>query len=327
MTDHEHDDHDHDREDDELNGELPEDSGLDLPPGDPADLDPQEDVPDGLDIDLGVEGSVSTPTAPPTNGEEPTGRDGEGAADELPPEVDSVSYETVGESLPADEGESLLRAPAGDDAPDVDVTDEVRVPARYQAIHEARQAAAEAFRDLSQRRLQAVDAARGLPPEDREGFVDRLVESYLRDTVRAYVIEVEPLMTRVEVGDWYWNDLPLGTIEFGQLELRVEEDAPGLNRGRGVDVDQTRHPEPVEIVGLRDFVTSPDEFSRSLTVEVEPTGTGYGTREEVVSETVVMPTEISREAFRAANSFVADVGLDLSAEQVTGGGFDYSDIA
>jgi hypothetical protein len=309
MTDH---DHDHDREEDELNGELPGVDGLDLP-GDPADLDPGEDVPDGLGVDLGVEGEVSTPAPAPTNGEEPAARDDD-PDDELPPDVESIEYETVGEALPADEGESLLRAPDGDEAPDVDVTDEVRVPARYQAIHEARMAAVEAFRDLSQRRLQAVDAARGLPPEDREDFVDRLVESYLRDTVRAFVLEVEPLMTRVEAGDWYWSDLPLGTIEFEQLQLRVEEESPGLNRGRGVDVDQSRQPEPVEIVGLRDFVTAPDEFRRELAVEIEPRGTAYGTREETVSETVTMPTEISREAFRATNSFVADVGLDLTQD-------------
>lgn len=51
-----------------------------------------------------------------------------------------------------------------------------------------------------------------------------------------------------------------------------------------------------------------------VTQKIEPRGTGYGTRTREVSETVTMPTEISREAFRATNSFLADVGLDLTQD-------------
>jgi hypothetical protein len=257
-----------------------------------------------------------------------------GEAADVPGEVDEAEADTDGTDDTADGSSggtaavSLLRAPNADAAPNVDVTDDVRIPARYKAIHEARTSAVEAFRDLSKRRMQAYEAAQNYPPENARAFADRLVESHLRDTVRAYVSEVEPLITRIEdVADWYWTEVPLGKIEFDELMVQVQEEPPGLNRGAPVEIEEHKMPEPVKFEGLRDFVTAQDEYTRSLTVEFEPPGTAYGTEQRVEKTTVIMPTEISRAAFRVTNTFLADIGLDLSPAEAAGdAGISLSDI-
>jgi len=250
------------------------------------------DLVDGVPIDEGGDA---------TNGE---------AAD-VPAEADEAEADTDGTDDTADGSSggtagfsSDVRAPGGEEAPTFDVSDEVRVPARFKEIHEARRQAAEVFRNLSEKRIEALQAAKRLSPRGAERWAQNMVQAHLRDTVQAYIVEVEPLMSRVDAGEWYWRNAPLGTIEFDDLAARV---------------DDASAPDPVPIEGLRDYVTADGEFSRSISHKQHPEGTAYGTRTVTESTTVVMPVEISREAFRATNSFLADIGLDLApdeAEQV-----------
>jgi hypothetical protein len=309
MTDHD-DDHDPDDDEDELNGELPGVDGLDLPGG-PADLDPDDDLPDGLDIDLGVSGEVSTP--PGENGEGLPehgggGDDGDGDGDEPLPDapaqpVDEPSLNTLDFARPDDLDEG--------DAPDLDVTDELRVPARYQAIVESREHAREAFRNTTRWRVEVMSGLSIRDREERAEAATRLCNSRLRDAVEAYIMELEPLLTSCEAGERYWIELPLGEIEFPELEAVA--DLGG--RGRRGPVEQTLAPDPVPITGLAGYLEAPGTFERSITAEVEPRGMDYGSKTVTDSAEKVMPSDVSRRAFRACNQFCSDVGLDLSPSE------------
>jgi hypothetical protein len=208
---------------------------------------------------------------------------------------------------------STLRAPDGAASDvDVDVTDEIRLQARYKAIHEAREHVTETLRDLSNQRMQALQT---LSPKmgsaERREEAERMVAVHLKDTVTAYVTEIEPLLSRLDGGTYYYHDLPLGKITFDELRLRVQQDAPGLNRGPGVDIDERRHPDPVEITGLAEYLEAPDTFERELTTTVEKPGILPGNEDLTRQQVIAMPADISRAAFRAANEFCADIGLGL----------------
>jgi len=208
---------------------------------------------------------------------------------------------------------STLRAPDGDASDvDVDVTDEIRLQARYKAIHEAREHVTETLRDLSNQRMQALQS---LSPKmgsaERREEAERMVAVHLKDTVTAYVTEIEPLLSRLDGGTYYYHNLPLGRITFDELRLHIQKENPGFDSGMAVEIDERRHPDPVEITGLAEYLEAPDTFEREITTTVEKPGVLPGNEDLTRQQVIAMPVDISRAAFRAANEFCADIGLGL----------------
>jgi len=187
----------------------------------------------------------------------------------------------------------------------VDVDEELRKQARFEAIHTARSEAGEQIKNA--RELQ-VKAKADLDSVD----ADRFVAGRIYDGVLRYVLELEPYLTSLPSGRHYWEEMPLGTVEFRELEVRDE--AAGY--GRGTDDVETRHPDAVRLVGLCDFVESGGRFERALEA--------LGEVDRVVRP---VPPSVSVRAFRAANQFASDVGLDVEPESgTTDAAFDASDL-
>jgi len=224
------------------------------------------------------------------------------------PEPDPDPDPDPGPDIPS----SALRAPDGEVSDvDVDVTDEIRLQARYKAIHEAREHVAETLRDLSNQRIQAQqNLSSRLGVDKRREEAGRLVAVHLKDAVTAYITEIEPLLTRLDGAEWYYHELPLGKVTFDELRV-TETDTSGSGLGGNEKVVARRQPDPVEITGLAEYLEAPDTFKREMSATVQQPGVLTGQKTRRAHQVTAVPGDISRAAFRAANEFCADIGRGL----------------
>jgi len=179
--------------------------------------------------------------------------------------------------------------------PDAVVTDpeDFTQHERLRQIYEARQEFQKARQKVSQ--LQAEEDW----PLWRE-------ENYVLHAFQRYFFEVEGLMERHPKGDYYLEEVELGTVT-----------PPGVE-GTDYDSDDAR-----VFVGLRslaiDYRPMPsDGFT------MPSNGRSRASDREVQ---ITVPKASITKAFRKVNEFLAEVGLDADMdEEDRDAGFDYSDI-
>ena len=150
---------------------------------------------------------------------------------------------------------------------------------RFREIHDARQRVVEARTQLMEAQIIGrIDEARAA--------------MILRQAVESYLLELEDLANppnadRPTETD-YWNDVYLGAIELPDGAV-------------------------VEVYGFDDLLELPDQFE--VGVEVEKHVPRKGSVVETETQVAHVPKRILRNAFRQANYFCAEIGLELDPKQ------------
>jgi hypothetical protein len=134
---------------------------------------------------------------------------------------------------------------------------------------------------------------------------------HYRTALTGYLQELQPLMTVTypEKGNSYWEDLDLGTFKV------YPPDASGSTPGHGgytITKDELPPPKEFQLTGLNSILTFPspvtvrfdlpDRCDRIKGFDGDPT-----TRSEIPRDNLDL-------AFQEANSFLAEIGLTLEAE-------------
>jgi hypothetical protein len=164
---------------------------------------------------------------------------------------------------------------------------------RLQSLFDARDDAATAIREASMKELQLQE--RGVSKNQAKHIVDK----HVRENVRAYVYECEPLLRNTPSGlDLYQNQplhtvtLPKGTNTSVQVNGKsVDDGAYAINGIKGY----------IEYDGA-----TVDKNKLQLTENgMSNTGNSY---------TLSLPRGLSESVFRALNTLLADLGIGLEAE-------------
>jgi hypothetical protein len=135
--------------------------------------------------------------------------------------------------------------------------------------------------------------------------------SHYRTALTGYLQELQPLMTVTypETGEDYWHDVDLGTFRV------FPPDATGSTPGIGsytVTKDDLPPPKEYQLTGLNSILT----FPSPITVKFDLPDMCDRIKE--FDGNPVTKTNIPRDnldlAFQEANSFLAEIGLTLEAE-------------
>jgi hypothetical protein len=184
-----------------------------------------------------------------------------------------------------------------DSEADVDVAietpKEYRQTQRTDTILEARKDARNAFSEAVAMKRQYGSAMAAL---------------YVHRSVTSYVEELSFHMEKTKTGQPYWTQRQLGTIVIPPVE--AEHEYP---RGSSKDNTETKEWEPIQVIGIRDYLGLPEEITRQHTFTVFRGFNGY---EDVTkTATTAVPIDISRAAYRATNHFAESVGIGLDIEE------------
>jgi len=164
---------------------------------------------------------------------------------------------------------------------------------RLRQIYDARQ-------EFQQARMEADEI------RSENGWPLWRKENYVLHAFQRYFFEVEGLMERHPKGDYYLEEIDLGRVE--PVGVRGEDYDPADVRVFQGLRSLARDYRPMPSSG---YTRPSDGRSRSGDTEVQVT----------VPESAVML------AFRKANEFLAEVGLDANMDgEKQDAGFDYSDI-
>lgn len=129
----------------------------------------------------------------------------------------------------------------------------------------------------------------------------------LRQAVEDYISEVRYLMLHEakDIGQQYWEDYPLGTIQFA-CPQQLREDLAQYSIVEQKPPATKRH----ELVGLQSLVEAPSVLSTEFTAKVPPVGGGDdGRLTEVATKQV--PRQILLAARDAVNEFLGHLGVDF----------------
>lgn len=126
-------------------------------------------------------------------------------------------------------------------------------------------------------------------------------------SVVGYALELESLMTKQypDKGEDYWDNVHLGTIEPAPPEWIF--DRP--DKLYDVDIRNLSGGEPIPVVGLGELVDLGE--SVDVTWTYEESGMRSGWDEEEAATSVPIPMDVLDAAYRQANLFLADIGMDL----------------
>jgi len=148
-----------------------------------------------------------------------------------------------------------------------------------------------------------------------EGRAEK-VAVHLKDTVTAYLTEIEPLLSATDAGAELWRER-----EFGEMEIRPPREHQ--RGGARVTVDGTSkqlrgpvpRPKKVELTGLVSLLNLPAPISANWTVETKSVGfQGTEQTREVVTATKEIPFNVTDEMYRAANGYLNELGLGPTLE-------------
>lgn len=168
---------------------------------------------------------------------------------------------------------------------------------RLRSIHEARDRCREVY-EVTQDPTQSSDGG--------------AIAAAYRAAVENYVGEIEGLLRRY---DWDDDESNLWTgKEIGTVTLRPPAELRELQRSDGVTVidDEGMEPEEIAITGLRDYMDAQPPFRHRFWIRVRQRH--KGTREITGAAVSEMPVNLSYQAFRYANDFLARVGFDVEIE-------------
>lgn len=129
--------------------------------------------------------------------------------------------------------------------------------------------------------------------------------SVYASAVVGYLMELEPLMTDQyeDKGREYWEE-----VELGEVYSPTPEDMPDGDI-YGTQVRNIEEPDPVTITGLGELVEIDDTVEFPWSYEYCDPRRGW-TR-EVTTVSVPVPLGALDKAYREANRFIADIGMDL----------------
>jgi len=174
------------------------------------------------------------------------------------------------------------------------------------------------------RRLRDVfDARRRVAEWEREGRNARVMNDHVSEhherhllltAVQSYLREVEPLMleTYPEIGKEYWQKAELGTVQIPPPESLSPENAGSVHTDV-ITVDETASPEEVHLEGIGTLLGREVWLSGEFEARVTKRGVG-GEVTQKDTNSVLIPRPVIMKAFREANMFLADVGLDLDPD-------------
>ncbi|OTE99115.1 hypothetical protein B9G49_13410 [Halorubrum sp. SD683] len=173
------------------------------------------------------------------------------------------------------------------------------------------------------RRLRDVfDARRRVAEWEREarnlrmqqGVNEQQERHYILSAVQSYLREIEPMMleTYPEIGEEYWKDVDLGSVEIPPPESLAPENA-GSVHSEIISVEEAAEPQQASLAGIGSLLGRDVWVSAQFEARVMKRG-GDGEVPEVGTNTVLLPRRIIMKAFRQANVFLSEVGLDLDPD-------------
>lgn len=203
-----------------------------------------------------------------------------------------------------------------------DNVDEFVQRQRYQQIFDARSEAGRAIRESETRKLDAVQSGLDLPE------AEAVMRQTVRKAVESYVLECEPLYQQTEVGTALWSDTDLATVRALECVAGASPDDVGqlslLGTG-GLAVQD--HPLTIQVGGVGDYMAFNNLRARlSRTESLNRRSAATQTDDKQV--TLSTPVWLSREAFRATNALLNDLGVGIEATSDDDGEVrgEYSDI-
>lgn len=164
---------------------------------------------------------------------------------------------------------------------------------RLRSLFAARDDAATAIREASMKELQLQE--RGASKKQATHIVDK----HVRENVRAYVYECEPLLQNTPSGLQLYKNQPLHTVT--------------LPTGPNVDVQvngETVADGAYAVNGIEGYI----EYTGATVDESKLQLTENGMAKAGNSYTISPPRGLSEAVFRALNTLLADLGIGLEAE-------------
>jgi len=162
---------------------------------------------------------------------------------------------------------------------DVEPSDYLR-KRRHQSVNDLRDS-------VYQARMRAYQAM-------TEGSAESIKNNIIRAAVENYITELEPLLVNTEKGEQYWKDAELGTVTISPPDGKYDYKPFGYAQ---------------DLIGLRDFQDAPKHFSGTFQYEISSHVSGEQTKK--ARSEVSMPESVSWVAFRYANQFAYEIGLDI----------------
>lgn len=192
----------------------------------------------------------------------------------------------------------MAAEPDADPAPSVRVSDpeDYNQTQRLRAINQARQ------------RVEDTIEQSAIWQVSNEGFGESDRQQVVRAALYSYLTNIEWLMVEAESFDLL-RHLELGTIRldppdtFMQLASAEHQGFPRLIGYPALE------PFEVSITGVEGYLTAPEVFEKTWTVQIEHRHTRPGSVSK--TEETYMPVHISLNAFRAANKFLSTAGIDV----------------
>lgn len=184
----------------------------------------------------------------------------------------------------------------------------------------------ERLRSINQVREQAGKAFEQtmVKLRDEPEFYEDDRRQILRAAVMRYLTDIEWLVHKA--GD---NEL-LAEIHLGDVVLEPPEYLVNLATDKSDSYPRVVgspdiKPQTWSINGFNDFLTAQEAFSATWSISVDTRHDGPTTVSESVS--TFMPAHVSFNAFRMANQFLADQGIDIDlSEDNRDAKFEYTDI-
>lgn len=153
-----------------------------------------------------------------------------------------------------------------------------------------------AVNDLRERVYRSRDRAYDVLAD---GYPEALKNDIIRASVENYVTELEPLLVNTEQGQEYWED-----VDIGEVHILPPDDGREYMEDLGFEV---------RLEGLIDFQSAPKRFTADFTFEQNDMVSGRQLGR--ASNEVAMPERVSWNAFRYANQFAYEIGLDIDHKQ------------
>lgn len=146
--------------------------------------------------------------------------------------------------------------------------------------------------------------------DDRFGEVERM--QVIRASLYSYLTNIEWLMVESEEHKML-TEQQLGEVvidppeRFRRLANSDNRDYPRIIASG--DLEPYTHP----INGIQGYLSAPEVFSETWTMQVEP----RHDQPQTMSQTkqTYMPVHVSKNAFRTANSFLSKAGIDVDLQE------------
>ena len=168
----------------------------------------------------------------------------------------------------------------------------------------------ERLRSINEVRKQAGEAIQTTMTQLRTepSFEEADRQQILRAAIYRYLTEIEWLAHQAE-SEELLHSKTLGHVTLDPpewIQNVVNEDRDDFPRPIG---EQSLETKQWTIEGINDYLTAPDVFSASWTIHAETRHGGPQTISD--TQATYMPAHVSLNAYRVANKFLSDQGIDV----------------